>query len=458
MKRRQFIDKTIKTAAGTFLIPTIIPSHVLGKDAPSNKINIAQIGMGRFGRSDARSMMSMDDARVIACCDLDRKRLEEGKAYIGDLYSQQTGKSGYVDIKMYDDYRELLLNPEIDAVAIATPDHWHAQPAIEAALAGKDVFLQKPTTLTIAEGRLLSNIVTRQGTVLQVCTQHRCSSQFRIAAELVRNGRIGNLHSVYIGIGGESPGPEAQEMPVPKTFNYDMWLGSTPWVYYTEIGVHPQNDYGRPGWMKRHQFGAGGITNTGQHYIDVSVWGMNVERTGPVSIEGVGEFPRSGIFDVPKDFMVIAEYANGLRCLMSNRYTSGVRYEGTEGWISARPGGGLRVPQGETLPADSDSNLIDASDRKILSSRIRENEIHLLQTNSLHRNWLDCVKTREQPLVSAEVGHRSCSLALLGDIAMHTGRKLKWDPARERFIGDDEANMYVSRPQRKPYGTSYLKI
>jgi myo-inositol 2-dehydrogenase / D-chiro-inositol 1-dehydrogenase len=458
MKRRQFIDKTIKTAAGTFLIPTIIPSHVLGKDAPSNKINIAQIGMGRFGRSDARSMMSMDDARVIACCDLDRKRLEEGKAYIGDLYSQQTGKSGYVDVKMYDDYRELLLNPEIDAVAIATPDHWHAQPAIEAALAGKDVFLQKPTTLTIAEGRLLSNIVTRQGTVLQVCTQHRCSSQFRIAAELVRNGRIGNLHSVYIGIGGESPGPEAQEMPVPKTFNYDMWLGSTPWVYYTEIGVHPQNDYGRPGWMKRHQFGAGGITNTGQHYIDVSVWGMNVERTGPVSIKGVGEFPRSGIFDVPKDFMVIAEYANGLRCLMSNRYTSGVRYEGTEGWISARPGGGLRVPQGETLPADSDSNLIDASDRKILSSRIRENEIHLLQTNSLHRNWLDCVKTREQPLVSAEVGHRSCSLALLGDIAMHTGRKLKWDPARERFIGDDEANMYVSRPQRKPYGTSYLKI
>jgi myo-inositol 2-dehydrogenase / D-chiro-inositol 1-dehydrogenase len=458
MKRRQFITKTISSAAGAFLIPTIVPSHVLGKDAPSNKINIAQIGMGRFGRSDARSMMSMDDARVIACCDLDRKRLEDGKAYIEDLYSQQTGKSGYVDVRMYDDYRELLLNPDIDAVGIATPDHWHAQPAIEAALAGKDVFLQKPTTLTIAEGRLLSNTVTRQGTVLQVCTQHRCSSQFRIAAELVRNARIGTLHSVYIGIGGESPGPEAQEMPVPKTFNYDMWLGSTPWVYYTEIGVHPQNDYGRPGWMKRHQFGAGGITNTGQHYIDVSVWGMNVERTGPVSIQAVGEFPRSGIFDVPKDFMVIAEYANGLRCLMSNRYTSGVRYEGTEGWISARPGGGLRIPQGETLPADSDSNLIEASDRKILSSRIRENEIHLLQTSSLHRNWLDCVKTREQPLIPAEVGHRSCSLALLGDIAMHTGRKLKWDPARERFIGDDEANLYVSRPQRKPYGTNYIKI
>jgi predicted dehydrogenase len=243
-------------------------------------------------------------------------------------------------------------------------------------------------------------------------------------------------------------------MPVPTNLNYEMWLGSTPWVYYTEMGVHPQDGYGRPGWMKRHQFGAGGITNTGQHYIDVAAWGMNTERTGPISIEGVGEFPKQGLFDVPKDFMVIAEYQNGIRCLMSNKYPGGVRYEGEEGWISAGPGN-MRVTESDPdkgIP----SKILDASDKNILNSDIEENEIHLLETSSLHDNWLDGVKSREQTLVPAEVGHRSCSLALLGDLAMHIGRRLKFDPAMEQFIGDEEANSMLSRPQRKPYGTNYI--
>lgn len=454
MIRRDFISKTV-AATGAIIAPTIIPSSVIGKNPPSDKIQIAQIGFGRIAKSlDTKAMLKRDDVRVVAISDVDSKRLQDGKAFIEEAYNKEKGKSKYVDVKMYDDYREIILRSDIDAVVISTPDHWHAQPAIEAALSGKDFFLQKPTTLTIAEGKLLRDTVLEKGTISQICTQHRCSEQFRRAAELVRNGRIGKLKTVYIGIGGETPGPEAPEMPVPKNLNYDMWLGSTPWVYYTEMGVHPQDGYGRPGWMKRHQFGAGGITNTGQHYIDVAAWGMNTERTGPVQIEAVGQFPTSGLFDVPKDFMVILEYQNGLRSILSNHYPSGVRYEGEDGWISAGPG---RI---QVTASDPDkgtpSRILDASDKKILESVIEENEIHLLQTSSLHDNWIDSVKSRKPTLVPAEVGHRSCSIALLGDMAMHIGRRLKYDPANEQFIGDNEANAMISRPQRKPYGTGTI--
>jgi len=454
MQRRKFITNTVASATGAIIIPTIIPSSVMGKNAPGNMIQVAQIGYGRIASGlDTRSMLRRDDVRVIAISDVDSKRMADGKKKIEDAYKE---KGTSVDVKMYDDYREIILRNDIDAVVISTPDHWHAQPAIEAALAGKDFFLQKPTTLTIAEGKLLAETVRKKGTISQICTQHRCSDQFRIAAELVRNGRIGKLHTVYVGIGGEGPGPDYPEEPIPANLNYDMWLGSTPWVYYTEAGVHPQEGYGRPGWMKRHQFGAGGITNTGQHYIDVAAWGMNTERTGPVSVEAVGLFPKSGLFDVPKDFMVILEYQNGIRSILGHTYPSGVRYEGTDGWISAGPGS-IRVTESDP-DKGVPSKLLDASDKKILESKIEENEIHLLKTESLHNNWLDCIKSREQTLVPAEVAHRSCSIALLGDIAMNIGRRLKYDPAKEQFINDDEANTMISRPQRRPYGTDYIKM
>ncbi len=182
---------------------------------------------------DLPGVMRHDIARVIACSDLDGNRLKAGKEIIDQYYAKKTGKNDYINAKMFDDYREMLLRKDIDAVVISTPDHWHAQPAIEAALAGKDVFCQKPTTLTIAEGRLLSDIAKKKGTVVQICTQHRTFPFNRTACELIRNGRIGRLHTVKINIGGESPGPVAEKMPVPETFNYNMWLGSTPEVFYT---------------------------------------------------------------------------------------------------------------------------------------------------------------------------------------------------------------------------------
>ena len=458
MKRRLFFKNVLATAAGAVVIPTVIPSHVLGKNPPSDKINIGQIGCGRIAMSlDLPAIFKFDSARVVACSDVDSKRMKEGKDKIDQFYTDKTGQGNYMNTKMYGDYREMLLRSDIDAVVISTPDHWHAQPTIEAALAGKDIMLQKPFSLTVSEGRLMCDIVSKKGRILQVCTQHRTSPQFRIAAELVRNGRIGRLHTVRIGFPGDPSGPEGAEMPVPKNLNYDMWLGSTPQVYYTEIGVHPQNDYSRPGWLRRHQFGAGAITGTAQHYFDVAAWGMDTEYTGPVLIEAVGEYPKSGLWDVHGDFMVKAEYANGVTCYTNSEYPVLVRYEGTEGWIAAGPGN-YRVTTSDPVPIEKNSKLLDASDPKILTSVIKENEIHLYKAEDQHGNWLECIRTRKLPISTTEIGHRSGTVCLLSDIAMQLGRKLKWDPEIERFINDDEANAMLPRPQRYPYGTNYIKF
>lgn len=457
MKRRLFLRNALATTVGAFVVPTIIPSYVIGKNPPSDKINIGQIGLGRIGMDlDLPAIMKFDLARVVACSDLDSNRLKAGKDFIESSYAKKTGKSDYINVKTFGDYREMLLRTDIDAIIISTPDHWHVQPAIEAALAGKDIMLQKPFSLTIAEGRLLCDIVKQKGKILQVCTQHRTSQQFRIAAELVQNGRIGKLHTVKVGFPGDPAGPEAAEMPIPKNLNYDMWLGSTPEVYYTEIGVHPQEGYGRPGWLRRHQFGAGAITGTGQHYLDLAAWGMNTEYTGPVSIEAVAQFPKSGLWDAHEDFMVKAEYANGVTCYTNSQYPVVVRYEGTEGWITAGPGT-YRVTSSDPVPINKNAKLLDASDPKILTSEIKENEIHLYKADSQHGNWLDCIQSRKLPISTAEIGHRSCTVCLLSDIAMKLSRKLFWDPEKERFKNDDEANTMLSRPQRSPYGTNYIK-
>jgi myo-inositol 2-dehydrogenase/D-chiro-inositol 1-dehydrogenase len=463
ISRRKFLDTSSKaaifTSAGIAGFPTIIPSGILGKNSPGNKINIGQIGFGRIAFThDLAETLKYDEARVIAVADLDSLRAAKGKQFIDRHYETKTGKQGYVNAKIYDDYRELLRDGSIDAVIISTPDHWHAQPAIEAALAGKDIYLQKPTSLTVKEGRLLSDVVRRKNVILQVGTQQRSMSQFRIAAELVRNGRIGKLETVKIGLPGDPAGPEAKEMPVPSNLNYDMWLGSTPEVYYTEMRVHPQNSItDRPGWLRCEQFGAGMITGWGQHHFDSAAWGMDTELTGPVSIEAVAQFPKSGLWDVHGDFMAKAEYSNGITMLTSGGYPNGIRYEGTEGWIFVTRGNYTASPSDPVAVSDN-SRALDAGDPSILDSVIKDNEIHLDVSNEQHGNWLDCIRTRQEPISPVEKGHRACTVCLIIHIAMKLGRVLTWDPEREIFTGDDEANSMLSRKQRYPYGTDYISI
>lgn len=457
MKRRVFIKNTVTTAAGAIVMPTIVPSSVFGRNAPSNKINIGQIGCGRMGRGDVSGTIKYDRARFVAVCDVDSKRMADGKKMIEDFYNEKTGSTGYVDVKMYENYQDMLLNRDIDAVIISTPDHWHEQPAMEAALARKDIYLQKPNSLTVAAGRQMSDVVQRQGIILQVGTQQRSSEQFRLAAELVRNGRIGKLHTVKVGLPGDPAGPDAPEMPVPPNLNFDMWLGSTPVVPYTEIGVHPQNDYGRPGWLRLENYGSGMITGWGQHHFDSAAWGMDTEYTGPVSVEAVAEFPRSGLWNVHGDFMVKAEYENGIHMYTSGGFPNGIRYEGTDGWIFVSRGA-YRATASDPVEADASRRALDASDPEILKSKIGPGEINLYRSDDHYGNWLDCIVSRRQPICPVEIGHRGCTVCLISHIAMKIPGRLEWDPRAERFRNNDAANAMLSRPQRYPYGTNYVRI
>jgi len=455
LKRRDFLRISSLAAAGTIIVPAIVPSSVFGKNAPSSRIRIGQIGCGRIARAaDMPGVLEFDTVRIVAAADLDMKRLGEAKTFIEEYYQNKLGRKE-VDVKLFGDYREMLAKADLDAVIISTPDHWHAQPAIEAALAGKDIYLQKPTSLTIAEGRQLSDTVHRTGVIFQIGSQQRSSDQFRYACELVRNGRIGKLRTIQIGLPGDPPGEQEPEMPVPKNLNYNMWLGSTPEVYYTEKRVHPQTNYDRPGWLRCEQFGAGMITGWGAHHLDIAHWGMGTEYSGPVTVEAKASFPSSGLWDVHGDFEVKAGYANGVTMYVSGDRPNGIRFEGSHGWIFVTRGN-YQATASDPVTFDANRKALDASDPKIITSEIGENEIHLYKSDNHYRNWIDCIRTRRQPIAPVEVAHRSCSACLLSHIAMKIPKKLKWDPVREEFTNSDEANAMLKRAQRKPYGTDYI--
>lgn len=458
MKRRNFINKTALGTAAAVGFPSIVPASVLGKDAPSNKINIGQIGCGRIAVShDMHDTLKFDQARIMAVCDLDSIRVDKAKVFVDKAYQEKTGKKKYMDTTTYLDYREMLLNKDIDAVMISTPDHWHSQPAMEAALAGKDIYLQKPTSLTVKEGQQLRAAVQEKKVILQVGTQQRAMPQFRVAAELVRNGRIGKVHTVKIGLPGDPGGPPVTKMPVPKNLNFEMWLGSTPEVPYNEIGVHPQNDYSRPGWLRHRNYGAGMITGWGQHHYDSAAWGMNTELTGPTSVEALSEFPKSGFWNVHGDFLVKHEYENGITVYTSGGYTNGIKYIGDDGWIFVSRGA-YQASASDPVDKEKSAKALNASDSSILTSVIGENEIHLEKIDDQHGNWLDCIKTRKAPISPIEKGHKACAICLISDIAMQFDRTLNWNPETETFINDDEANAMLQRTQRKPYGTDYVNM
>ncbi len=467
MSRREYLKTSAMGTAGLFFAPSIVPSSVMGSNPPSEKINIGQIGFGRIARGhDLPETMKNDVARVVAVSDVDLDRARDGKAFVEKYYAEKKGKKNYVDVDVYQDYREMLEDPEIDAVIISTPDHWHAQPAIEAALAGKDIYLQKPASLTVEEGRAMSDIIHRTGTVFQIGSQQRSVNpwpQFKQACELVRNGRIGELQRVEVGLPGDPGGGNPTPMSIPEGLDYDMWLGSTPDVPYTEQRVHPQKDYSRPGWLRIEAYSAGMITGWGAHHIDTAHWGMGAEYTGPVEVEATAQFPTDdpnyeGLWNVHGDFQVTAKYANGVVMTVGGDNKQGVRFEGSDGWIY--------VKRGEVGVTDSDPETgeegeekeepFQASDPKILESEIGENEIHLYESQEQHDNWLKCIKSRELTVAPAEIAHRSCSACLISHIAMKLPRKLHWDPVNERFKNDDEANSMLSRSQRSPWGIRYI--
>ena len=456
MDRRRFLATAGKGAVASSVVagfPAIVPASVFGAASPGNRINVGAIGTGRISRGhDLPGIWRHDIARVMAACDLDSRRLEDAKTLINGYYGKQTGKP-YDGVTGYADYHDLLANKDVDAVVISTPDHWHCLIAIDAVEAGKDVYLQKPASLTIAEGRALSDAVTRSGRIFQIGSQQRSTVQFRYAAELVRNGRIGQLKTVEVGLPGDPSGEDEPEMPVPKNLKYDVWLGSTPVVYYTEKRVHPQVGYDRPGWLRCEQFGAGMITGWGAHHLDSAHWAMDAELTGPVEVWGTAEFPKKGLWDVHGPFKTEALYANGVHMIVSGDFPNGIKFIGTTGWIFVSRGD-EKVTASDPVAKLKDSTALAASDPKLITSVIGPSEVNLPRSTEHHLNWLESVKSRQPPIAPVEVAHRSCSACLLHHIAMKVKRKLYWDPKAERFKNDDEANAMLSRPQRAPYTIS----
>jgi len=416
-----------------------VRSSALGADghvAPSNRITIGMIGVGRIVVfSNLKSFLKAPDCQVVALCDVDRWRLELGE----DRTSVWGGKITPEDVKgiaRYTDFREVLARKDVDAVMISTPDHWHVPMAVAAVKAGKDVCLEKPITRSIAEGRLLSDLVTKHQRVFRTDSEFRSKANFHRACELVRNGRIGKLHTIRTGVPiDQFAQPAIKEEPVPPELDYAMWLGPAPKAPYQEDRIHQRHKYDRAGWMRVRDYCDGMVTNWGTHLNDIAQWGNNTDRTGPVEVEGKGTYPpRGSLWNVLTEFEITYRYANGVTLIYKTEKPY-VKFEGTEGWVYAEFG----------------KDTVQTEPASLADSKIGPNEVHLLLKDE-KRDFIDCVKTRGQTLEDAEVGHRTTSLCHLGHIAVQIGKTLKWDPVAERFTNSDEANKRLDLPPgREPW-------
>ena len=419
--------------------PAYVPASVLGgegKSSPANRITIGMMGMGRQATyANLQPFLAGPDTQVIAVCDVDAWRLEQARKKVEEHYAGQRASGTYKGCATHRDFRELLARKEIDAVMISTPDQWHVPMAMAAIRAGKDVSCEKPLTRSIAEGRKLSDLVLKEGRVFRTDSEFRSIAEFRRACEIVRNGKIGKLHTIRTGVPlGDVALPSQPTMPVPEELDYDLWLGPAPKAPYTLQRVHPRHDLGRPGWMRNRDYCDGMILNWGTHLNDIAQWGNNTDRSGPVEVEGRGEFPpQDGLWNVLLKFEVEYRYASGVRLIYRTEKPY-LRFEGSEGWVAVEYGKAI-----ETEPASLGQWKAGANDLR-------------LPAKTDKRDFIDAVKARGATMEDAEVGHRTASVCHLGHIAIQLGRKLKWDPDTERFLGNAEANQWLqTKPLREPW-------
>jgi predicted dehydrogenase len=426
--RRGFLNRTM-LAAGTLGTPLLIPASALGRDgrpAPSDRINMGCIGLGGKGRGNMRQFLEKPGVEVVALCDVDKAHLRQALDLIEGTLAEQSALARRKGCATYGDFRELIARRDIDAISIATPDHWHAIPVIHAAREGKDMYCEKPLSLTIAEGRAMSDAVRHSGVVFLTGSQQRSDRNFRFACELVRSGRIGRLHTVRVGLPPGHACPPQPEMPVPKGFNYDMWLGPAPWAPYTEQRCH--NNFR---WIQ--DYSGGQITDWAAHHCDIAHWGMGVEHTGPVEVEGRGDFPRDGLWNTAVSYRFECVYANGIRMICASSLPIGVRFEGDDGWVF--------VTRGQ----------IEAEPKGLLRSSIGPNETQLPRVSNHFDHFIECVKLRCEPIAPIETAHRSITVGHLGNISMLLQRKVRWNPELERFDRDTEADRLRSRAMRGPW-------
>jgi len=443
--RRTFLKATAASAA-VIGFPTIIPASAIGRDgkpSPSNRITLGVIGTGNQGFNDIRSFLPDDRVQIVAVCDVNKESLgywdgklggrEPAKRLVEEHYAKNKPSGTYSGCQAYGDFREVIDRKDIDAVEICTPDHWHAIPVIAAARAGKDIYCQKPLSLTIAEGRAMSDAVKKADVVFQTGSQQRSDSNFRRACELVRNGRIGKLHTVRVGLPGGRPdfaktGNRKMPEAVPEGFDYDMWLGPAPEAEYAPARCHVNFR-----WI--YDYSGGMVTDWGGHHPDCAQWGMGTDETGPIEIRSAkAEFPPDPLWNTATEFYFEAVYESGVKMIVSSKERGGVTWEGSEGSVWANRGSH------------------DANPKSILDSQIGENEIHLYKSDNHFRNFIDCVISREPCVAPVETAHRSITICHLGNIAMRLGReKLRWDPKTEQILDDSEASKMLTREYRGPW-------
>ena len=423
--RRTFIRRTATTVGLTAVAPQIVPSSVLGADgqtAPSNRITVGFIGTGSHGVGwNLGPYLRHKDAQVVAVCDVDDGHLMRAKETVNERYENESCFATK-------DFREVLARKDIDTVMISTPDHWHTLISLYAIQAGKDVQCEKPT-LTIHEGRVLVEAVRKYKKVFQTSTEDRSIVEYHRLAELVRNGRIGKLQRIEVILPRQPAGPGvATPPPVPPRLDYEMWLGPAPFAPYTRDRVHFNFR-----WIE--DYSGGIICDWGAHLFDTAQWANHTEHTGPVEVEGTGTHWTGGLYNTVKDYDVTYRYANGV-VMTCKPGDPSIKFIGTEGWVGNT---GWRGP-------------VQASSKAILESKIGPNELHLYTNpKGEHDDFLQCVKSRKEPYFPVEIGHRVSTVCHLANIAIKVGGRLKWDPAQERFIGNDAANAMLDRKRRDPW-------
>jgi predicted dehydrogenase len=423
ISRRQFCQRAVAAAAA----PYVITSNALGAAGsvpPSDRIAMGFIGLGGHGIGRNLNMfLGQADAQPVVFCDVDSSFLDKAM----QTTRQRRGDDSF-SCPTTGDWREVIARDDVDAVMISTPDHWHVPMSVAAIRAGKDVISEKPT-LTIAEGRTLVETVERYGAVFQLSTEDRSLPVYHRMAELVRNGRIGKLQRIIVGLPSGPDGPgDATPRLVPPNFDFDMWLGPAPKTPFRQ-GLHTFH------WRWCSDYSGGMLTDWGAHLLDTAQWANDTERTGPVEVSGTGKQFENGLYDTFYQFDLNYRYANGVEMEVRSGAVR-LRFEGTDGWIGN----------------DGWIGKLQASSPDILNSTIGPDEVHLFtELGGEHRNFLDCVKSRKDPYFPAEIGHRCCSVAHLGNICLELGRTLRWDPDEERFEDDPLANRMLQRAMREPW-------
>jgi len=427
LSRRDFIKKSV-VAGAALAVPAIVPSSALGADgavAPGERIVMGAIGIGWQGTANLLNLLGKREVQFVAVCDVDTTHLEKAKRLVDKQYGNQ-------DCKTYRDFRELLARGDLDAVCIALPDHWHAIPAIAAARAGLDIHGEKPLSHSLLEGRAMCEAVKRYGRVWQTGSWQRSRADFHHACELIRNGRIGKISKVEVGLGGgysDYTGTQGQEAPVspPAELDYERWLGPAPWAPYCPPRVHKN-------WRWHLDYGGGRMMDWVGHHVDIALWGLGLEDTGPITVEGWGEFPGEGLWNAPTDYEFTCQFAGGLQLIVGSKMASGTKWYGEDGWIYVN------------------RQQIDAEPRSVLDEVIGPGEIRLSKSRDHMQNFVDCIKSRRPAIAPCEAAHRSASIGHLGQIAMLTGRRIKWNPEREEILDDPGATTLLGHSYREPWG------